>query len=222
MAETAGSIIGVVQRRLGDPEGMLFTPTFCIGYINDAQIVVANRMRAAGIERFRKQSSAITIPSGSGYTELDRASTPALPADFIEPIQIWEKTTGAPDTDYRAVTLLRGDIQPYSITDPALRVYVWQGGKIRVQTPTGSVDILLDYVCSIGDMTSTSDTVPVYNTVTAIGFKAAALIAQARETPDPTIEADYESEMHNILAEANRFSQRKARRRRPFMARRFY
>lgn len=219
MAETAGAIIGVIQRALGDPEGTFALPTFCIGYVNDAQVSVGNKMRANGIERFQKQTpSPITIPAGTGYTQLDRTSTPALPADFLEPIQMWEKASGRPDTDYRIVTLLRGDIPPTQIADTSIRNYSWFNGKIKFQTPTADVQILLDYICSLTDFTSPTDAVPVYNTVLAIGYKAAALIAEGREDMDATIlEARADAELHNILVEANAFSQRKPIRRRPFV-----
>jgi len=226
MAGTLTYIVATAQRLLGDPQGTLIDLTFLTGYVNDAQHAVLNKLRANGLERFRRIAlfnGATTIPAN--MTAITTSSTPPLPSDLLEPMQIWEKIAGAADTDYMLMSLVRERL-PNTVPESNLRVWAWFDNQIQMTGATQATDIKIDYVASFGDYAGGSDTVPVANTDLPIALKTCAMFCDGRLDTEAAMrfEAQAEEQMRLIIAENTRFSQRRPRRRRPFRARpdRFY
>lgn len=216
MAEDLSSVVAAIQTLMGDLDATFYGFTNCLKAINLSQTEVSNELRSHGVQRFRLTSSVITLPAGT--TSLSKSTTPALPADFLYPEQLWERATGGTSSDWVLMTLTREAIPPSLVQTDSERIYSWFGDALHFPGATGSVDLLIDYGCSLTDFTTPTDVAPVVNTIFPIALGACALLTE-NDAARADFTARRDRALDKIINTDVRLRQRRPRRPMPFRAR---
>lgn len=202
---------------LGDPDALMYPDTFLLAPINSAATEVGNELRAYGFDSSKKPGYVFTnVPANTKVIGVV-GTTPLLPTDFMEPIQLWEKPTGSDVTNYTPVTLAREEIPPTFIPGPLLGQYTFLGGALNFLGATQALDILMDYVKAPGVFAAPGDAPQVPDTSTAIANRAAAIVANT-DQPESMggFQSTFQAELERIVQIYMHHRQRKARRPRPY------
>ena len=215
MVETLAGITASVRALLGDPDAQMYPDTLLLKPVNLAGIEVGNELRVYGVDRMRNTVLLSNVPINT--LVLSTTSSPALPASFLSPLQLWEKPTGAAVTNYTPISEAREEIPPALLPGPLMGQYTFFNGVLNFKGATQALDILIDFVQQLGDLTAPSDAVPVADTTLAIANKAAAIIAQA-DQPESAggFENDFQLELDRIVRIYNKNRQRRPRRPRRY------
>lgn len=146
-------ILLLIQDLCNDPQGQLFSATYCIQAINSAARWVARELRNRGKMTLVEDEYTFTIPGvlvqdpmqqvNLTYTGINgnvtAANTPTLPDDMIEPLVIWQR--------------------PASVLKEPIKMRNWtaQGGlpKTFQRFQLEDWEWRTDQICFIGSMNAT-------------------------------------------------------------------
>src|ERR1039458_454401 len=95
---TLTNVVTRTQAALGDQAGDFWVLANLLPFINTAYRSFDRAYRINSIPFARAR--VVLTPFTAGTLKLDRTTTLACPTDFLEPIEIWEKNVGDPDTGY--------------------------------------------------------------------------------------------------------------------------
>jgi hypothetical protein len=215
MPETLAGITAKTRSLLGDPDATMYPDTLLLGPVNIAGTIVGNELRVYGVDRMRNTTLLSNVPIGT--LALSMTSSPALPASFLSPIQLWEKPAGSAATNYTPIMQAREQIPPGLIPGPLMGQYTFFNGVLNFIGATQALDILIDFIQSLSDLAAPSDAVPVADTTVAIANKAAAIIAEADQPESAgAFESDFQAELDRIVRIYNKNRQRRPRRPRRY------
>ena len=105
---TGAQVLTLLQSLVSDPQGQLFTASFCLQAINSGARYVARELRNRGKMTLVEDNYEVTIPAvlvqdatqqvSLAYAgisgDVASADAPALPASLVEPLVLWERPTG--------------------------------------------------------------------------------------------------------------------------------
>lgn len=106
--DTGAQVLSMVQDLCKDPQGQLFTAVYCLSAINSAARWLAQELRNNDKTTLIEDEYLVTIPGVlvsdpaqqvnlmfTGISgNVTAASTPTLPEDLIEPLELWERPSG--------------------------------------------------------------------------------------------------------------------------------
>lgn len=123
--------------------------------------------------------AVITIPSGVNRLGFD--TTPALPSDFVEALQLWESTSGLNEW----VPMTKRDLIPHILEDnttiSTFILWAYNKGQIRFIAANINIDIKLDYIATMFNtpiqIKDINVNLPFTNVETYLEYKTAALCA---------------------------------------------
>jgi len=151
----------------------------------------------------------ILVPAG--VTELD------IPDNIVNPITLYEKAQGAPNSDYDKMNEKVWDSNAPQST--ALHVWVWRDQKVLFIGATTPRMVRLDYNRLLADIVDENSQVEVIGSTNFLGFRTGALGARhIGENPVKANELDLEAIRFrdNLLQIGVRKNQAHRGRRRPF------
>ena len=212
MAVTLLNVVSRAQAALGDVSGDYWTKTTLLPHINSAYHDVGRAYRVNSVKLTRGRTVVNSFTAG--LVLLDRASTPALPADFLEPVELWEKDVGALDTSY--VLLEQAEDQlPDVEQGPYLRVWDWYSNGIRFVGATTARTLRIDYQRGFTDLSADGDVLSVDDCLEPVALLGAAYAAgsqdQARGAAD--LRAQGYAALHDLITTEVKVMQRTPRRR---------
>lgn len=170
---TISALGDLVRAKLNDTEGQLYSDAVLLPHFKSAWMVLQGEMRSAGIPVTRDSGALITVPAGT--VELTVSTTPALPSDIINIIEIHEKAVGAPDSEYE----LMDDVTftPDMDQSSELGYYSWIEGKLLFIGSTQDRVIRIRYVRYLTDISASSTNITVPGVEDYLINKTAALAA---------------------------------------------
>jgi hypothetical protein len=163
-------------------------------------------------------SPAITI--AAGVTTITFATTPALPADLIEPFSVYERTPGSSEdfAEMRKVDYLENRRTQLN----SLESWTWQGQAINFIGASTSREIKIEYLAdTLGTITDSSTVINVLNAQNFLAFRTAALCCEfIGENPNraASLNAMASGTLDRVLNITIKNRQGMPARRRPFMA----
>jgi hypothetical protein len=207
-----------------DTAQSVYTNTAQLPYLKMALLELQERMQEANLPVTNAGSAEITITAG--VTELSFGTVPKLPADFIEPRELWESNDGGNNFNRMG----RRDFIPQYLEDTdgeisSFGIYAWQGNVIRFPPATTDIIVKLDYIKTIfppslviGQIT---DFIPVLTAEQFLGYKTGALCAMfvgENEDRATALNDLAEEAIHRSLNIPTKGTQAMQTRRLPFRA----
>src|ERR1017187_5575218 len=176
MSYTLTNVVARAQSLLGDQSGDVWVLANLLQHINTGYRYLDREFRGSGV-RFARQRVVLT-PYTAGLVTLDRTTTPACPSDFLEPLEIWEKNVGDPDTSYVLLDFA-SDQLPDIVQGTSLTVWDWYGGSIRFVGATTDRTLRLDYQRGIVDLVSGTDALVMDDALDPVAYIGAAEAARS-------------------------------------------
>jgi len=127
---TTGSIMDASASLLNDTAKSRFTYTIQLPYLNMALQELQEMFELNEIPTTATTSAALTVVAGLDHIGFVAQGSLVLPDDFIEPQQLWERTTGInPYIPMHKVDVLPRYMEGTTI--PQLMFYTWESQEIR-------------------------------------------------------------------------------------------
>lgn len=212
MADTLGTVTAKTRALLGDLDVQLYDDAFLVTYVGMAQSQLDLRLAEKGIESYRLQAT-VTVPAGT--VTLTKTTSPALPADFVQPIVLHERLSGSTNAnDWSAMTQIREDI-PNTDRGDSLGLWSWQGGAIRFIGATTAREVQIDYWSAPAEVALLTDALPVFDSSEAVAYLTASLVTQAAGELEmaQAFYGGYDREFAKLYGIAIRQMQRRPQRR---------
>lgn len=134
---------------------------------NDCYLVLAER----GVLALRAQSDVLAIPANT--TSMTLASTPALPAGFVAPIEVWEQIPGQSFwTTMRKVT----DHLPMNATQANMNgLWKWENQTMYFPGATGTTNLRFAYIFKLAEPVLPNDSITIPDLINPLSYFAASL-----------------------------------------------
>jgi hypothetical protein len=168
---------------VNDQAGVVYTDAVLLPYTNTALDMLTADLRAAGAPYIKIRGAFLSVPSSTTPVTLTTASSPALPAALIEPLQLWERQASGAEQDY---VPMEG---PFTLPNfpPSSTLRFWDyagdatnGFQIQLLGATATREVRIDGLYDVTQFVNTSDAVLIPGSTNAIAFRTAALIAGSR------------------------------------------
>jgi hypothetical protein len=215
---TAGEIMLTSAALLNDSAQQVYTNAVQIPYLKIALRELREYIELDNIPVTTKSSSIITL--AAGITELGFATTPALPTDLIEIIQLWESTTGTNNF----TPMERKNLIPHYLNGVeyfSFNIWAWEGNIIHLLPCVQSNDLKIDYIKQLPNIVGQNSTIGIINGQSFLEYRTAALLAQfigQNETRANELNANAGNAIERILGIENKAKQAIMTRRLPFRA----
>jgi hypothetical protein len=217
MINKVGTVYDNARALLNDQIAAVFTNTVLAPYFGMAYDEIRQDCEDNNISITNETTDPITITT-SQY-DIGGTTGPALPGDFIEPIELWEIPANTTN-DY--MLMRRVDFLPKTAVKTAyLEVYQFNRGFIKFLGATGDIQVKMDYVCiGLPDFVDDNTMLKVRNMMLFLGYKTAGLAAmfigenetRAAALGDLSVQAKDVFESITLKSKQNIVT-----RRRPFM-----
>lgn len=175
---TPEECMDVAAADMNDSAQTVYTDEALLPYFNMALSELVERMEEASLPTTDKVSLALTITAG--VTSISYDTLPALPADLIEILELWESNNDG----LSWTPLVRKDfIDPNIQNDQNLSYfgqYAWNEMHIQLPQATTDIDLKIWYTRKLSadvDIGSIAVNVPITNSKLFLGHKTGALAA---------------------------------------------
>lgn len=176
---TAGTVMDTAAALQNDVPKAVYTYVTQIPYLNIALRELQESFELNGLSVTDAYSTAVTVPAGDSTLEFDAVAPHAsLPTDLIEPITLWERTTGVnPYIPMGKVEFLPHSLEGTTLTQ--LSVFTWSGQRISFLPATVAIDIRMDYTRRLFvPMVDQNSSINMVNAQSFLEFRTGALLAQ--------------------------------------------
>jgi len=240
---SAGQVLSLVQDLCNDPQGQLYSAAFCVQAINSAARFVARELKLRGKTTLVEDEFLATIPAVlaqdptqqvyltfngiAGNVTAEQA--PALPANLVEPLKIWERPSGlVPPPDLvpmRDVTDQGG--LPKRLQGTRLREWEWRTDQLCFLGATVAIDIIMRFnaapnVFTVDQNGNLTGMLADLDSLDATGFKASSYLLKKRG--GITLAQEYDKEtvalVEQLATSVTRTEQASPFRMKPFGGRR--
>lgn len=216
---TSGSIMDRAASLNNDPSKSIYTYTKQVPFLNSALQELQEFFELNNIPVTDTISAAVNVLAGT--SALSFSSSPALPADLVEPKQLWERVHNI--NPYTPMTK-RDELPRYmeGVLISQFQFYVWQAQEIRFLPANIAIDIKMDYIRNLfSQITAVDglDTLSIINGRTFLEYRTGALVAQLLgENPTRAKECNDDAglALDRILGIGTKGRQSINTRRRPF------
>lgn len=172
---TAGNVMDKAAAHLNDVAKAKYTYAVQIPYLNTALQELEENFALENIPSTDILSAELALTAGA--TSISRTTIPALPSNFIEPVRLWEKTTG--NNSYGQMTPVKSLVSELGTTTNRFGNYTWGTNKIGLLPASNNITILIEYIGSLFvPITASTDAINVINAQTFLEFRTAGLCAK--------------------------------------------
>lgn len=212
----ASEIMDRARVHLNDVGVDLFTNDVLLPFLVSAWEELQSTMQANGLPIMTETSTTITIPAGLigiGYVGI--SLNPTLPANFLEPKALYERTPGTNRWEEMAES--HGIISEQM--GNTLGVWEWIGDAIKFVGATGDREILIRYLKGLPKITSENTDLPIMGAKRYLALKTAAEASEdigQNRTKSDRLETKAEFEMNRFLAIRVKLQQDTSTRRRGY------
>lgn len=175
MAVLASTVMAESAALLNDVSQTYFTNTVLLPFLSKANDELGLKLAENNISIVRKESSRFDIAAG--------IVTITLPADFLLPLYLEEKSDGADDSEYVRMTQLSDD--PRTQEQSYLNYWWFKNGVVSFVAALQARDLMLHYQKMLTAMSSASSVINFDSTKTFLASRTAELAAGfLGENPD--------------------------------------
>lgn len=174
MAITASDVMTDSAALLNDASKVVFTDAIMLPYLRQAHEDLQNALAEHGVSFVDEISSTLTV--AAGVKVLNESSTPALPSDVLEIIEISERAVGETDDDW--VPMGRaGDFEQDREELDTLDEYAWREGEVKLVGATTSRELRIKYRKLLPTLSASGTTVPIRAAKSYLGKRTASYVA---------------------------------------------
>lgn len=211
-------IVTRVQALVNDSPAAVYTLAVQLPYINMAQDEVAAALRNHGVAFTKFRGSVLSVPAGT--TSLYIGSTPTLPANFVEPITMWERPSGGQEQDFYPMfgpSALPNYGQNQTLTYWDFYQDLTNGPTILTLGATTTREVRLDYYGDLTSFASSSDRLLIYGAQNVLAYRTASLICASRGDNEgaQAFNTVYEKNLGTLCSEQVKEGQARPGRRLP-------
>lgn len=171
MAILASNILSGAKPLLNDPQGIIYTDTVLLPFLNKAHRELQQKLARSGKQQLREKSAVISVPSGT----VRLGDGALLPADLIFPIALMEKPQGGTVDQY--VDMDERDWENDETQQTELRMWAWREDEIKFVGATTNRDVLIKYRKGLSPIVATSTPIGILDSETFLESRTAALAA---------------------------------------------
>lgn len=174
----AGTVMNLAASLLNDTARTVYTYAAQLPYLQMALQELREYFEQHSISVTQEVSAVIQVNAGQNQIVYNGTTTPSLPNDFVEPLQLWESTRG--QNGYTPMT--RKDFIPPYIADIVTSVfgfYAWNGQAIILPVANADNDVKIQYIRELFvPLVDESSIINVVNAQTFLEYRTAALCAE--------------------------------------------
>ena len=152
----AAELMDRVRAHLNDVCGDVFDNAVLLPFLNGAWEELQTDLQAHGLPVTTKTTAIMTIPAGT--LRLDGQSSPNLPSDMVDPLDVYERapgTTGWSLMKEVPYGLFKGELQS------RLNAWRWEEEGLQFIGSHNPVEILIRYTRSFNDLIGENSPVPI-------------------------------------------------------------
>jgi hypothetical protein len=214
MAVLATEVMDRSRAVLNDVAKDLYTDEVLLPYLKIANDDLSDELVDNGATVPKEVSVDLVLPVGT--------KTPVLPADFIVPIEVYEKNSNETDDYYRFVA--QRDFLPNGI--PAREIGAWSWREQQINTPGSTQNKLLRvrYYRLIASIAGANSPVELTHALNYLAYHTAALAAEhigQNRVKAIDLEAQAMIKLAKLLKKEVKQNQARVFRRRPFKLNRY-
>jgi hypothetical protein len=141
MAILASAVMALAAAQLNDANQSTYVNAVLLPHLKNAFKRLSSEFNVHDLKYTEEVSADLSV--GIGVVALVYGGSPALPADLIQPIQLWEKASGASTTLYEPMD----EVEVLSIRDQddELLEWNWREGEIKFVGATTVRDVRILY-----------------------------------------------------------------------------
>jgi hypothetical protein len=176
---TAGQVMDASAALLNDAAKTVYTYAIQIPYLNIAMDELQEVYELNSIPVSEQTSSVIPVDANKIEIVFNASpGNPALPNDFVEAQQLWERTRNIDPF----IPMIRRNYLPHNlegVQSNQLIYWIWQDQRIKFLPANQDNDVKIDYIREFfSDVTSGSSTINVINARTFLEYRTAGLISE--------------------------------------------
>jgi hypothetical protein len=217
---TASEVMDLARTKLNDAALQLFNNDVLLPYLQAAYLTLQSEMQDNSLPTTFEASSALAITAGA--TVVSTSSTPALPLDIIEPIEVYERG----DSSQRWELMDEITYRPLSFAadlDASLHVWQWSEDELKLRGSTANREILIKYIKSLPTISNESTELGLRGALLYLAYKTAAEAAEdigQNRTKAERLESKAQVELNKFINIRVKGQQGHPVRRRPYGSRR--
>lgn len=160
---TGSQVLQLLQGLVSDPQGMLFSDSYCLQSINSGARYVARELRNRGKMTLIQDEFLVTIPAVTtqdaaqqvnlGYQGISgdvvAGAIPALPAILMEPLSLWERPAGSTNFTEMKNKTAHGGLSK-QMQGEFLGQWEWRSDFIVFRGALIATDVLIRYTALPG------------------------------------------------------------------------
>lgn len=163
----ASDIMDKSRVHLNDVPVDLYTNTVLLPFLKTANDDLSDNLVDNGISIQKEASADITLVLGG--------SALTLPADFLLPIELFEKNVGEDDNQFRILD--QKSFLPDAVDSSECGVWAWLNQQVLINPATQIKVIRLRYYRILAAITAASTPIEVANSLNYLAFHTAAMAA---------------------------------------------
>ena len=170
----------------------------------DLQVAMAEN----GISAIEKKSTSATVTAGT-------KSLASYPADFLYPIDLYERVTGTTDDDW--VPMKEREFLPTRVQRDWMQDWSWGGDAISFVGCTRSIDILINYFATLPVLSGENSSIAVQGAYNYLAYRTAAIQAAILKNDlAQTLGEEAEKKLESFINTRAKQNQALPVRRKPF------
>ena len=212
----ASDVMITTRALLNDTQNQLFTNNVQLPYLKKAFRELREYCQLNNVPITSLVGTLLTVPAGTD--EISYVSIPALPSDFVEPREVWERSAGRDSW----IPLKRVETLSYTsdgIQTSSFMVFSWQDNKIKLLPCNQVNDLKIDYISQLAEVVDENTTIPIINGQTFLENRCAALcslyISEDKERSND-LNTEAEEALYRLTSIESKGKQAILYRRRPF------
>lgn len=154
---------------LNDTDIDLYTNTKLLPFLKIANDEFADELLNNNIPVLKSVATDISVTAGTVNTR------PTLPDDFIEPSQLFEKTTGDDDIFY--TELYQAEFEPNTTAKSTFSFFAWRDQHIILPPVDNTRKIRIRYLRMVTAIASAASSLEITNSLNYLSCKTASLAA---------------------------------------------
>lgn len=165
---TVSAIHTTIRALLNDAGNTLFTDDALLPFTKKAYQEMQDELTANGISDTVEETDAvISVTAGT--------KTLTLPNDFLQPLTLWERGVGEPDT--ALVEMIEKPIPPDYEQTSVLGIWEFREEQVKFGGATADRAVKMKYIKFSAQITDVNSTIPILNCETFIAARTAAIAA---------------------------------------------
>lgn len=174
----AGTVMDLAASMMNDTAKTVYTYAVQIPYLQMAMQELREYFELHSVSVTQQVSAIIPVDAGFTVIVYNGLTSPTLPSDMVEPLQLWESNRG--QNSY--IPMARKDfIPPYfeEIQVSSFGYYTWNGQEIKLPASTQNNDVKIDYIKQLfAPLVDQTSIINVINAQSFLEYRTAGLMAE--------------------------------------------